>query len=152
MTSLKWPTRANKMWELLAQRNSCMEFKFFCEPCQPWSTSGVCWCFVILFCMLNKTPEADILGLTATDGPQPDNRFVFQWIHSWLISLRTVSTLFVYGFSVGVSSCLKIGICRVKLKENSTYFIQSLESDIHWFLNYFSLTPKKFFILYLKYL
>ena len=107
MTSLKWPTRENKMWELLVQRISSVEFKYFCEPCQPWSTSGVYWYFVNLFCMLNKTPEADILGLTATDGPQPDNRFVFQWIQSWLISLRTVSTLFVYGFSVGVSSCLK---------------------------------------------
>ena len=55
-----------------------MGFKFFCEPCQPWSTTGVYSCFVILFCMLHKTPEADILGLNATDGPQPDNRFVFQ--------------------------------------------------------------------------
>jgi len=57
--------------------------------------------------MLNKTPEADILGLTATDGPQPDNRFVFQWIQLIDFFKDCFNTVYVYGFSMGVSSCLK---------------------------------------------
>ena len=47
--------------------------------------------------MLNKTPEADILGLNATDGPQPDNRFVFQWVQLIDFFKDCFSTVYVYG-------------------------------------------------------
>ena len=47
--------------------------------------------------MLNKTPEADILGLNATDGPQLDNRFVFQWIQLIDFFKDCFNTVYVYG-------------------------------------------------------
>lgn len=74
--------------------------------------------------MLNKSPVADILGLTGTDGPQPDNRFVFhciQLIDFFKDCFNTVLCLWcnfhvIYMFQSG----------SVWLKENSTSFIQSL--------------------------
>ena len=47
--------------------------------------------------MLHKTPETDILGLNATDGPQPDNRFVFQWTQLIDFVKDCLNTVYVYG-------------------------------------------------------
>ena len=47
--------------------------------------------------MLHKTPEADILGLNATDGPPSDNRFVFQWTQLIDFVKDCLNTVYVYG-------------------------------------------------------
>ena len=79
---------------------------------------------LFFFCMLNKSPEADILGLTGTDGPQLDNRFVFQCIQLIDFFKDCINTVLCLWCNFHVIYMFQFG--SVWLKENSTSFIQSL--------------------------